>query len=498
MPKKPDLAFALGLPPQKAVAYFRSKGYAITWNWYDTWQEAHAKAFTVAKVMRADILMDIRSMVDKALKDGLTFEQFRKELEPRLREKGWWGKKEVRGPGGRQVVQLGSPYRLRTIYETNMQTAYMAGRYQGMKENAEKRPYWMYIQVQRATKRAEHAVLHGKVFRHDDPIWKTHYPPNGWRCKCRVRALSKRRLEAEGLNIESSQGRLDTFEKQIATNKLETAKVTRYTTPGGRSVTPEPGWNYNVGEAAFAPNLGKYPDELAKLYKVAVGLAPRKTSAPVADALKSSLRGRLQQAFERVMKRIAAVHDDGEIDPIPVLPTDLGGNTNGAFFLPMRTGGAPLAIHINPNAPRPELTIAHEIAHLIDRQGIGIKNILATHSTNVDSRMRAFLDTAYKTESVRKIKEIIKTGRFTLFEQEYIVTESLRGHLYYLLAKHEIFARAYAQWVATKTGDEVMLQQIKAIREAPLDKLSQWHDKEFEPLAKELDNLFQSLGWLKR
>ncbi|MGK3503292.1 hypothetical protein ACSLO3_27735, partial [Escherichia coli] len=42
----------------RAINYLKSKGYQITWDWEEMWQEAHARAFTVAKVTRLDILED--------------------------------------------------------------------------------------------------------------------------------------------------------------------------------------------------------------------------------------------------------------------------------------------------------------------------------------------------------------------------------------------------------------------------------------------------------
>ena len=71
MPKV-DLAYCMTLPPKEAVAYLTSKGYTISWDWEEVWQDAHAKAFTVAKATRLDILQDIRDAVEKALKEGKT------------------------------------------------------------------------------------------------------------------------------------------------------------------------------------------------------------------------------------------------------------------------------------------------------------------------------------------------------------------------------------------------------------------------------------------
>ena len=181
MPKElPDLKYAFGLPPEKAVDYFKSKGYAFSWDWQDTWQEAHAKAFTVAKVMRMDVLQDIRDALQKSLDEGTTFSQFKKELTPKLQANGWWGKKLVGDEEGAKQVQLGSPYRLNTIYRTNMQTAYMAGREQAQADNVQARPFWQYVAVLDARTRPSHRLLNGKVFRSDDPFWNTMYPPNGF------------------------------------------------------------------------------------------------------------------------------------------------------------------------------------------------------------------------------------------------------------------------------------------------------------------------------
>jgi uncharacterized protein with gpF-like domain len=62
--------------------------------------EAHARAFTVAKVMRMDVLTSIREELDRALAKGLTLEQFKANLEPRLKTLGWWGKQVVERPDG--------------------------------------------------------------------------------------------------------------------------------------------------------------------------------------------------------------------------------------------------------------------------------------------------------------------------------------------------------------------------------------------------------------
>ncbi len=112
------------LPPEEALRYLRSKGYRTGFAWQDVWQQEHARAFTVAKAMRLDILGDIREALDKALAEGIPFEQFKISLRPTLEAKGWWGRKEMVDPatGETSDVQLGSPRRLKIIYDTNIRT----------------------------------------------------------------------------------------------------------------------------------------------------------------------------------------------------------------------------------------------------------------------------------------------------------------------------------------------------------------------------------------
>src|SRR5690606_21010943 len=69
-------------------------------------------------------------------------------------------------------------------------TGQNAAEYHRMKADAEDYPYWQYITAGDARVRDAHRVLHKKVFKHDDPVWNTIYPPNGWNCRCYVKPLS--------------------------------------------------------------------------------------------------------------------------------------------------------------------------------------------------------------------------------------------------------------------------------------------------------------------
>lgn len=246
------------LPPEKAIKFFRSKGYVTSFDWRDMWQEQHDSAFTVAKMMDVDLLRDVRKAVDAALAEGLTAEQFRERLEPTLTEAGWWGKKEMVDPatGDVEVVQLGSARRLRTIMRVNLQTAYQAGHWQQIQETKESAPYLMYDAVDDSATRSEHRQWDGKVLPADDPWWQTHMPPNGFGCRCGVIQLSQDQVRSMGLKVESKAPAGGTYEYQ----NPRTGEVSQV--PKG----VDPGWAYNPG-ASRADFLKTQLEQKTKEYR---------------------------------------------------------------------------------------------------------------------------------------------------------------------------------------------------------------------------------------
>lgn len=259
MPQPVDLGYAATLEPALAVDYFRSKGYDITWNWQEANATSHAKAFTVAKAARLDILETIRAETDRAISQGITEHEFKQNLTPRLQEQGWWGKQViVDSDGGAEMVQIGSPSRLSTIYRTNVATAYQAGRYQQQLASVETHPYWQYIAILDGRTRKSHAAMHGRVFRYDDPIWDKLYPPNDWGCRCRVRALTEAQVKRMGLTVESSTGALQTQQVESGVDKRTGEVYESETTTfnrGGQSMTTGAGWSNNVGQAAMGADV---------------------------------------------------------------------------------------------------------------------------------------------------------------------------------------------------------------------------------------------------
>lgn len=184
------------LIPRRALDYIKNKSLRPAFSYKDVWNEEHATAFTVAKAMQLDVLSDLKNAVEKAIEGGTTFEQFKKELKPTLMRKGWWGRKEMTDPPtGRTVdAQLGSDRRLRTIYQTNLRSAYQKGQYDRTMES-DAHPYLMYRIGASVRHREQHLKWNNLILPKDDPLWNSIFPPNGYGCKCHTVAVTQARKE---------------------------------------------------------------------------------------------------------------------------------------------------------------------------------------------------------------------------------------------------------------------------------------------------------------
>jgi SPP1 gp7 family putative phage head morphogenesis protein len=261
-----DLGFAYSLAPEEALNYFESKGYAIGFNWHDVQTVAHARAFTVAGVLKLDVLNDIRSSLTDALANGNTYAEFVKQLQPVLEAKGWMGKGLVADPetGELQGKQL-TPRRLQTIFDTNIQSSYNAGRYQQQMANVADRPYFERVAVMDTHTRPKHAALNGFTAPADDPVWEYFYTPDGYGCRCRIRARSQSDVEKYGLTVQSSEGRLVEVEQEYG-QPGNLVKTMGLKMPNGTIYTADPGFGFNPGRVAFQPTLDKYYYQSARQY----------------------------------------------------------------------------------------------------------------------------------------------------------------------------------------------------------------------------------------
>lgn len=288
------------VPFSEAVEALRRRGMNLipSEHWATVWQEQHHGAFTVARSAGFDILKDIHAACLDMMERGASFGEFKRNLIPVLQKKGWWGRTTRRDPetGEEKSVQLGSVRRLRTIFDVNMRVSFAQGRWEQQRAVKDAFPYLRYEGILDSRIRPEHRRWHGTILPMDHPWWKTHYPPNGWKCRCDAVAVSDGDLERYGWRVSEAP---DDGPPLPWVNPA-TGEVTEV--PPGI----DPGWAYNPGDTDRAARLadtmlekvGRLPVHLeAAALMRAAPLLPEQTLAPGGSASRL-IRRLVREGFD--------------------------------------------------------------------------------------------------------------------------------------------------------------------------------------------------------
>ncbi|EFO33231.1 phage Mu protein F like protein [Roseibium sp. TrichSKD4] len=187
-------------PAPEVLSYLDGKTLKPSYHWQDLHGEEHAYAFTVAKADQVAVLTELHEAVEKAIRTGATFEDFKKQLSPKLKSMGWWGKADRIDPktGDLETVQLGSNRRLKTIYWANTRSAMAAGKWTRFQRTKHALPYLVYRLGVAREHRPHHVARENTILPIDHPFWDTWMPPNGWGCVCWVRQITQAEADSLG------------------------------------------------------------------------------------------------------------------------------------------------------------------------------------------------------------------------------------------------------------------------------------------------------------
>jgi hypothetical protein len=183
-------------------------------------------------------------------------------------------------------------------------------------------------------------------------------------------------------------------------------------------------------------------------------------------------------------------------------------------------------IELNENLVRAEFggagTILHEWAHFIDWRVIA-RELVGDQADYLGGSLMNTTEVRYFAEALREhgdtggiaaviedhdVRRLLGTLRNAFTESEWHKTMDWKlaniDHLKYLGDKatfqkrydyltkpSEMFARAYFQWVAIRSGDQTLLKELHAHQGTGYA----WQDDDFEPIADAMDKLFGRLGW---
>jgi SPP1 gp7 family putative phage head morphogenesis protein len=284
------------VPFEEAIAFLRDKAPLPTRTWTDLWEGMHARAFVVAGAMRDELLTDFQQTLTRALQDGTTLQQFRKDFEAIVARHGWTGWTGEGSAGGRA-------WRARVIYDTNLRMAHAAGRWEQIQRTKAARPYLRYSAVMDSRTRPQHRAWHGTILPADHPWWQTHYPPNGWYCRCSVIQLSDRDLERRGWSVSEEAPPSPLIVHDIPGRGL--IRVPQGIDPGFASNMGEAAWGNQIADEVMA----RWKAQGASAWEVLTPgdwrSAGRPELVPVDDVTTSLAEGATtKDAMQRLVERV--------------------------------------------------------------------------------------------------------------------------------------------------------------------------------------------------
>jgi hypothetical protein len=199
----------------------------------------------------------------------------------------------------------------------------------------------------------------------------------------------------------------------------------------------------------------------------------------LSDFIKINLLGRIMknatatQIYDAI-KLVESVHSVPALQEMALKIKRLSGGVAGRFSAKNNRG----LFEIHPEAYSLKMTTWHEIGHMMDRlvlQGPGKRMYASWGQPSVDALMQVITHTtAY---------------------QRLLVRAAGNGDFYWV-ARHEAFARAYAQFIAAETNDPDAKEYLRKVRMGEYEKDeiwkdTQWTGMDFRPIRSAFRKLLE-------
>jgi hypothetical protein len=193
----------------EAMEYLRRKVNIPTESWRSLTAEQHDIAYTIAGLTDANLLEDVRWLIEHSEAEGVGFDEFKRMFNRLIARKGW-RPGEHPGPGEED-------WRLKVAFETPIRRAISAGRNQQMEAiinnpiGLKRMPGRMWLHTSTPERylreypnaRQHHLVLHRKVFPSDDPFWAIAAPSCDYLCRCTSVLIPQWKMERDGLTMST-------------------------------------------------------------------------------------------------------------------------------------------------------------------------------------------------------------------------------------------------------------------------------------------------------
>lgn len=189
---------------------------------------------------------------------------------------------------------------------------------------------------------------------------------------------------------------------------------------------------------------------------------------------------------------LAAIDELHSVEYMPTIPIEVRGanhdGTDGEYWY---RGAKAEHIALRLTGQNVRLNALHELGHFMDHQGLGRKGSFASFRSNAKSNTPAwnrFFDQVHQTEHYRRWQKVATSSS---------VSKRKKNYAEYMMQPDELFARAYSQWVLSKTSQPKVRDeyQKKSGQKAWTEK--QWSPEDFAGVSEAVEGIFEEAGWLK-
>ena len=175
------------VPFEEAASFFRARVPLTAEEFYELEKQLRFRAFTVARLTELDAINRVKEKLVKVIEEGKTFQQFMTE----------GGEDELLKKAG---FHRSNPWYWETVFRTNLQTAYNAGRRLQLLKDPDVL-YYEFVGIRDRRQTEMCRKRSGVVRPASDPWWRRNWPPLHFNCRSSVRPIYKEEVEARGVKV---------------------------------------------------------------------------------------------------------------------------------------------------------------------------------------------------------------------------------------------------------------------------------------------------------
>lgn len=207
---------------------------------------------------------------------------------------------------------------------------------------------------------------------------------------------------------------------------------------------------------------------------------------------------RVGRGVRTAKQAIDSVHTSPELTPSPISVLQTSGQRRLGSYSYSRSG-IPMRIEVSTGGAEQAMTYAHEFGHFFDHQDWNNPGTFTSFLAQPGSPdpLLAWKRAIDASPTVQALRDLLRNPQPFVLPNGQRLRPDLT-FVRYLLKPEEIFARSYAQWIATDSGDAAMLAELDGMRQGLSSYYGrQWPDAEFVPIRDAFRSVFRDAGLLK-